>query len=948
MKVQNNTNMKSYIMDYRFDNEEIRLKIKAKLGTVLEYRRGKYVVVLKSQTTKEEMKLEVKSVDLTGGEFGILVGLKVSKYIEIFNNQIVDVYVLDMENKIESRVSAKKIKKTIKPYYNSESKKFIQLYKSDKGYLSICESTGGRDIFVKSATVSNSGVLTVKGVLNCAKLHSIGKSVSLKKVRVRSKQNEKVIEADVTTFAIDELVKNMKYTGIDYSGCGFSFDLNLLESGLSGRTVNGKIYLVLGEEEIEVKLRQPKVKVSGVKVVNINGKPVWLLRMTGRKNIKFTLEDISKDIEFRELYVNKGELEVVIKKGLNNIDLSNKKKIEMVLKSESRAQEYCVKCRVIINDVIRITAFFDEFASRKNIALDTYGIYLKINNENRKIVSRKDEIMNKGEIVRFPKMHLIDKKKNALSIEPYYTDKNSISIKVEKMMEVEEIESVKVDSKGICIDGKMYVRKPLEDAQNEFSGKLSLIVYYGVKIELPYVAKIECIEGDKIQHRFKIHIPKEEIKLRKYDINYIVRSMSNRVVFCYAESTPEKRNFVLNIKAEDIKVTIEDRIKDRSIGCNIVNSISKPMYSVFNKLLPMNNKLVVFQSYYGKSYSCNPKAIYEEMLNMNEKYKCVWVLEDVYRDLPGVPKIVKPGSLSYYYYMARAKYFVSNTSSPEFYKKRKGAVNIETWHGTPLKKLGVDIKKGYRAYRCEEDRRILSNSKTWDALIVPNKHTGETLKRAYSYENEILEVGYPRNDIFYKNPQKRTNEVRKKLNISEGKKIIMYAPTFREGEVGTYKMPFSVDKFNDVLGKEYVLLLRLHYKDANRLDDLTYSENVKNVSLYDDISELYLVSDILITDYSSAMFDYANSKKPMLFYAYDLDDYEERLRGLYFDFKDLAPGPLVKNEKELFDAIKEIDKISVEYKEKYDKFTEEFCSMEDGEASRRVIEKVFKKEKAEN
>ena len=143
-------------------------------------------------------------------------------------------------------------------------------------------------------------------------------------------------------------------------------------------------------------------------------------------------------------------------------------------------------------------------------------------------------------------------------------------------------------------------------------------------------------------------------------------------------------------------------------------------------------------------------------------------------------------------------------------------------------------------------------------------------------------------------------------------------------------------------------LLRLHYKDANRLDDLTYSENVKNVSLYDDISELYLVSDILITDYSSAMFDYANSKKPMLFYAYDLDDYEERLRGLYFDFKDLAPGPLVKNEKELFDAIKEIDKISVEYKEKYDKFTEEFCSMEDGEASRRVIEKVFKKEKAEN
>lgn len=143
------------------------------------------------------------------------------------------------------------------------------------------------------------------------------------------------------------------------------------------------------------------------------------------------------------------------------------------------------------------------------------------------------------------------------------------------------------------------------------------------------------------------------------------------------------------------------------------------------------------------------------------------------------------------------------------------------------------------------------------------------------------------------------------------------------------------------LGNDYIVLLRTHYFIADKLDVTGLEDFVVNVSNYDDITELYLISDILITDYSSVFFDYANLRRPILFYTYDLEKYRDMLRGFYLDIEKDLPGPLLFTDEEVVEAIKNIDVISARYKEKYDEFYEKFCSLENGHAAENVARRVF-------
>ncbi|MCY7637299.1 CDP-glycerol glycerophosphotransferase family protein, partial [Bacillus altitudinis] len=150
--------------------------------------------------------------------------------------------------------------------------------------------------------------------------------------------------------------------------------------------------------------------------------------------------------------------------------------------------------------------------------------------------------------------------------------------------------------------------------------------------------------------------------------------------------------------------------------------------------------------------------------------------------------------------------------------------------------------------------------------------------------------------------------------------------------------------FQNEFGDDYVLILRMHHliSDYLVLNPSKHS-SIIDLSKYDDIQELYLVSDILITDYSSVFFEYANSKKPILFYAYDYQLYKQEIRGFYLDmYKDL-PGPVLQEQTELFDAIKNIHRVEKEYEEKYNEFFQDYCSLETGNSAKLVIETVFKK-----
>jgi len=361
----------------------------------------------------------------------------------------------------------------------------------------------------------------------------------------------------------------------------------------------------------------------------------------------------------------------------------------------------------------------------------------------------------------------------------------------------------------------------------------------------------------------------------------------------------------------------------------------------------INKKQFIFESFLGKFYSDSPKYIYEYLYeNFSDEFDFVWVINDKSVKIPGNPKKVKRFSLEYYKELARSKYWVVNGRQASRLHKRDSQVIISTWHGTPIKKLGLDIGNVYTRDP-NIKKSYIKVAKEWDYLISPNHYTTEILKSAFGYEGKILETGYPRNDILYNATESDVKKIKEDLNLPHDKKIILYAPTWRDDEYYDaaqmhFELKLNLEQMQKAVGDEYILLVRTHYFVSDRLDLGPYKGFAYDVSKYDDIAELYLISDMLITDYSSVFFDFANLKRPILYYTYDLDKYENVLRGFYIDIHSEVPGPLLKTTDEVIDSIKNIDSIKEEYQEKYDAFYERFCSIEDGNASKRIIDEIRK------
>lgn len=364
--------------------------------------------------------------------------------------------------------------------------------------------------------------------------------------------------------------------------------------------------------------------------------------------------------------------------------------------------------------------------------------------------------------------------------------------------------------------------------------------------------------------------------------------------------------------------------------------------------LPLKSNYIVFSSFLGKNYSDSPRNIYEYIQEHNLDYKCIWVFNDKRKKIPGNAKIVKRFSWSYYYYMAVSKFWVSNMRQPLHLIKRHGNVFLQTWHGTPLKKLVFDMKDVYSA-NPRYKQNFYIQSRAWDYLISPNRYSSEIFRRAFKFDKELLETGYPRNDLLYApDKEERAKMIKKVIGIPLDKKVILYAPTWRDDQYyksGQYKFNLSLDLklMQEKLGQDYVVLLRMHYFIADHIDVSEFKGFAYNLSKYDDIAELYLITDILITDYSSVFFDYANLKRPILFYTYDLEKYRDELRGFYLDIEKEAPGPLLMTSEEVVDAIINIEDIKQQYSNVYEEFYQKFCSWNDGKATERVFEKVFLK-----
>lgn len=370
---------------------------------------------------------------------------------------------------------------------------------------------------------------------------------------------------------------------------------------------------------------------------------------------------------------------------------------------------------------------------------------------------------------------------------------------------------------------------------------------------------------------------------------------------------------------------------------------------VFNKM-PFKKNWIVFESFMGRNYSGQPKYIYQYLQeHYGNEYKYIWSVDKKGIKIDGKHKTCRRWSLRYYYYMNRSKYWVTNMRQPLSIPKRDETVILSTWHGTPLKRLVFDMEENYSASP-KYKNIVYRQTRQWDYMLSDNPYSTDKFQRCFMLDREqILESGYPANDPMYApDREERAKTIKKKLGISEDKKVIMYAPTWRDDnfyESGRYGFDIELDiqRLKEEFGDEYVLMLRMHYFVVDRFDMTQFGDFVVDVCNYDDITELYLVSDILMTDYSSVFFDFANLKRPMLFFMYDLEKYRDVLHGFYMDIEKDLPGPILRTNDEVVDAIRNIDKVSETYREKYEEFYNIFCCIDDGNASKRVVETVFKK-----
>ncbi|MFF8189318.1 CDP-glycerol glycerophosphotransferase family protein [Streptomyces bobili] len=355
--------------------------------------------------------------------------------------------------------------------------------------------------------------------------------------------------------------------------------------------------------------------------------------------------------------------------------------------------------------------------------------------------------------------------------------------------------------------------------------------------------------------------------------------------------------------------------------------------------------LAVYCAYWGRGYACSPAAIHAKAAELAPHIRSVFLVEpdQAHAMPPGVDHAVI-GSRRAWQVLARAKYLVNNANFAEGVVKREGSVHVQTQHGTPLKKMGVD-QSTYPVVAAATGSftKLLGRVDRWDYNLSSNTHSTQMWERAFPGSYEQLEYGYPRNDVFCTATAEDVARVRRELGVPEGRTAVLYAPTHRDHRTG-FDTGLDLEAFCEAAGDDVVVLLRAHYfydrgvrRGSGRIIDVTAHRSSEDVCL---------AADALVTDYSSIMFDYANLDRPIVVYADDWDVYTET-RGVYFDLMAAPPGPVARTPEELARVFADGSYASAASRSLRNIFRARFCQFDDGRAAERVVRRVLLGEPAE-
>ncbi|HSX67383.1 CDP-glycerol glycerophosphotransferase family protein [Nocardioides sp.] len=365
------------------------------------------------------------------------------------------------------------------------------------------------------------------------------------------------------------------------------------------------------------------------------------------------------------------------------------------------------------------------------------------------------------------------------------------------------------------------------------------------------------------------------------------------------------------------------------------------------RLTPRSNT-IVFESGSGKQYAGNPRAIYEELVRRDSDLRTVWSTTSTFRPVDLGTRKVTPKTPRFYWTLGRARFWVSDQNLGLEVKPARRTFYLQSWHGTPLKRMQHDAisqtgrKEGYL-------ERVTRQTGYWSALVSPSPYATECFRSAFRYDGEVLELGYPRNDVLAgEGIDARRAATRARLGVRTGTRLVLFAPTFRDnvrnGKKYAFRSGLDFPELAAQLPDDVVFLVRAHHVTGRMVrvpDELR--ERILDVTDYEDAQDLMAAADALITDYSSTMFDYALTGRPQLFFCPDLEEYSTQVRGFYLDFEAQAPGPILTSQEELVSALHDLDGIAGRYREKQDAFVAQYGPLDDGHVAARVVDDLLER-----
>jgi CDP-glycerol glycerophosphotransferase len=376
-------------------------------------------------------------------------------------------------------------------------------------------------------------------------------------------------------------------------------------------------------------------------------------------------------------------------------------------------------------------------------------------------------------------------------------------------------------------------------------------------------------------------------------------------------------------------------------GVRLTRDAVLRQYQRTERRRPVEENLAAYAAYWYRGYACNPAAIYEAARRLAPQVRGVWIVRrDRVHTLPEGVEYVVAGTAAYHRVLARARWLINNVNFPDSVRKRPGTVHVQTHHGTPVKVMGLDQQRYPLGAVGMDFAGLLRRVDRWDFSVTANSFSSQMWERAYPAAYTTLEVGYPRNDRLVTSTPEDVLRLRAEFDAGLGEQVVLYAPTHRE-HLPRYRPPFDPERVLDALGPAGLLLMRSHYfHDRDRRRPPAARGRILDVSAHPRVEDLYLAADVLVTDYSSAMFDYAVLDRPIVIYAPDWDAYR-LTRGVYLDIIAEPPGPVARTFTELLDVFRSGALRSPAAERARARFRERFCALEDGHAAERVVRRVF-------